>query len=280
MGLWFGSHATYDHIIDEPIEIPALTNSTPIDARSFIEVSQVGSRKDEHNSSDIEGGLVPHHDVAAKLIQDFYRALDQDDIDLILLIGPNHQGKGSRYQVVGSTYETYNGLVEPTNYVDQVLKLHGVDLADPEMLSVEHSVGLHMNYIKAYFPDIPALTLLVHEFGGSKGVMDQVENLYQLLKDKKVLVIGSVDFSHYLPVDKADVMDKQTLKIFKENRFELLWTLTNESMDSPTTAFMTTQLLNKMGANDFTVLGHDNSARILQQATMNQTTSYFLMGYR
>jgi AmmeMemoRadiSam system protein B len=273
--IWFSSHTTDD---PRAKDIEVIYNDV-IDARQFIALEKLRAQPTEVGTGKFIGGLVPHHDVAYEMIHKFYAQQETKAIDLIVLIGPNHQGRGPRYQVVGTTYKTYDGLIEPSDVSAALLKLKGFELADPKMLASEHSIGLHMNYIKAYFPHVPVVALLVHEFGGSKGVEEQVATIKSMIGNKKVIIMGSLDFSHYLTMEAANQKDELTRSLIKNGRYELLWTLRNESMDSPTTAFMTLQLLKGIGEGDLTEFGHSNSALILNQPTLSQTTSYFLYGY-
>ena len=251
--------------------------SKAIDARIFINKNQMQISSDK-NLEHIHGGLVPHHDVAHRMIGEFYEKLNKD-IDLIILIGPNHSGKGPRYQAVGSSYITHYGQVLPSPIFGELLNHKDVMIADAVMLREEHSVGIHMNYIKAYYEDTPVLTLLVHETGGVHGVDQLVEKIKQLVDHKKVVVIGSVDFSHDLSLENANKKDQITKEILKNKSYKRLFNLNNDYLDSPTTAYMTIMLLRGMGFDHQVLLNEGNAALILNRPKMDATTSYLVYGY-
>ncbi len=56
---------------------------------------------------------------------------------------------------------------------------------------------------------------------------------------------------------------------------KLFFKLTDAYLDSPTTLYMTLELLDKLGHNNLTILGHKNSAEIIGQVKMRETTSYY-----
>jgi hypothetical protein len=266
-----------------------LTNSAPItykepdriaydiDARVFIDIKQINKSVTQY-MEPIQGGLVPHHHVAHSMIGEFYETLEKE-VDLIMLIGPNHSGKGSRYQAVGSSYMTHYGQVLPSSLFGQLLSDDDVVKADEVMLRGEHSVGIHMNFIKAYYENTPVLTLLVHETGGIHGVDRFVEKIKHLIGEKNVIIIGSVDFSHDLSLENANQKDQLTKEILRNKSYKRLFSLNNDYMDSPTTAYLTIMLLKEMGFEHQVLLKEGNSALILNRPSMKATTSYLVYGY-
>ncbi|MDF1618338.1 AmmeMemoRadiSam system protein B [Petrocella sp. FN5] len=248
-----------------------------IDARVFIDKKQIGKYDTEY-LEPIYGGLVPHHNVAHSMISDFYKTLKKD-VELIILIGPNHGGKGPRYQVVGSSYMTHYGLVIPSPLYGELLNHRDVMKADDVMLRGEHSVGIHMNYIRANYEDTPVLTLLVHETGGIHGVDSLGKHIRDFIGDRNVVVIGSVDFSHDLSLELAKQKDQITKEIIRNKSYKRLFTLNNDYIDSPTTAYLTIMLLKELGFDHQLLLNEGNAALILNRPNMEATTSYFVYGY-
>jgi len=248
-----------------------------VDARVFIDKKQINKNVVD-GMEPLRGGLVPHHNVAYNMIGAFYERLEKD-VDLVILIGPNHSGKGPRYQVVGSSYMTHYGQVMPSPLFGELMRYENVVRADEVMLRSEHSVGIHMNFIRTYYEDTPVLTLLVHETGGIHGVDGLVENINQLIRNINVIIIGSVDFSHDLSLEDANEKDKMTKEIFKNKSYNRLFTLNNDHMDSPTTAYLTVMLLKEMGYEHQVLLNEGNAAIILNRPSMKATTSYLVYGY-
>ena len=249
-----------------------------IDARVFIDKKQINIR-DFDDEEPLKGGLVPHHNVAHQMISDFYEILEKE-VDLVILIGPNHSGKGPRYQAVGSSYMTHYGRVIPSPLFGELLNDDDVMKADEVMLRGEHSIGIHMNFIKAFYEDTPVLTLLVHETGGIHGVDRLVKNIKNLIGDKNVVVIGSVDFSHDLSLENANQKDRITKEIIRNKSYKRLFTLNNDHIDSPTTAYLTIMLLKEMGYEQQDLLSESNAALILNRPSMKATTSYLVYGYK
>jgi AmmeMemoRadiSam system protein B len=248
-----------------------------IDARIFIDKKQINISVPQYMET-IQGGIVPHHHIAYSMIGEFYETLEKE-ADLIMLIGPNHSGKGPRYQAVGSTYMTHYGQVTPSPLFGQLLNDDDVVIADDTMLRGEHSVGIHMNFISAYYENTPVLTLLVHETGGIHGVDLLAQKIKHLIGDKNVVIIGSVDFSHDLSLEHANMKDQLTKEILKNKSYKRLFSLNNDYLDSPTTAYLTIMLLKEMGYEHQVLLKEGNAALILNRPRMKATTSYLVYGY-
>ncbi len=144
------------------------------------------------------------------MIDEFYGNLLNDDVERIILIGPNHSAIGPKIQVGIDHYGSHNGVVKTDMITRALLSFDDVYEADPEMVASEHSIGIHMNYIGHYYKDVPVCPIYVHESSSHDDVIGLVEIIYELLgeKNSNTIVIGSVDFfSHYLTLEEAKQKD-------------------------------------------------------------------------
>lgn len=245
-----------------------------VNTTRFIKPIQIGL-SDDPLISDYSGGIAPHHDVAYELIDRFYQSLEKEGVDGIIIIGPNHGGTGEKFQVGTYAYDTYSGEVAIDERLPLLLESDIFVEADYEMLSIEHSIGLHMNYIAHYFKGVDVLPIYVKETTGAVDIDEVVGFLTEFCEESRYLVIGSVDFSHYLTLESANKMDQITKEVLESGDFESLFRMNNDYLDSPTSVYMTLTLLQAMGYDKPIITGHDNSANIMKVPNMQETTSYF-----
>lgn len=231
--------------------------------------------------ADVLGTILPHHTVAHEMICDFFaKASKKNTYDLIVVISPNHASLGKQFQVSLKNYLTYNGQVMTDRHIAGALinsKL-AVEVSD-DVLTKEHGQLVHMNYIGYYFEKTPVLSIMINETRSYEGIREFSEVILNSVKDKKVLYIASIDFSHYLTLDQADKNDAMTEVLLEQNNPERMISLSNDYIDSPSCYALLIELLKKSGTYTTMEVEHNNSAVILNKKNIAQTTSYFSFIY-
>jgi len=96
---------------------------------------------------------------------------------------------------------------------------------------------------------------------------------------KDIVVIASVDFSHYLTSAQAKEKDIITFQILKEFDYKRLYLLNNDYLDSPPSIGVLLMIMQKLETTKMDLLFHTNSGE-LQNDEYIQTTSYFSITYR
>lgn len=276
---------------DKSLEVSSQTNVTTIveqkqiaspvtyiDARVFIDQSAIGQTKSVEDEALYHGGIVPHHDVAMTLIDEFYSKLSKDPIDGIILIGPDHKGIGSKCSLGTTAFMTYEGLVELDPIGEMLLSEGSINSAPKQLQVEEHSIGLHMNYIAHYFPDVPVVPIYLQDRIGLEGARAVIELLETSIRDKHYLVIGSVDFSHNLSFDEAQKKDEEMQSLILDEKYQKIFTLKDAYIDSSATLFISLELMKHLGLDNKVFINHDNSAHILKLPAMKMTTSYYTIG--
>lgn len=274
-----------------------------VDARSFLERSifegdiksdnNLGSDADEDIDNNLEinsivnsydhvlGGIIPHHTVAHQMINRFYQGVSRTNAyDLIIVISPNHQSVGPRFQIALRDYTTFEGTVKVDKLFSQELinSTSAVEAFD-EVLEKEHGQLVHMHYIRHYFKDVPVVSVMINETRDYKDIEVFRDNLAQLTQDKNVLIIGSIDFSHYLTLEQANKNDEKTLIALRTNDSRTLIDKSNDFIDSPSTYALVIEYLRIRGYFETSIVEHSNSARILNRLSLKETTSYFAVLY-
>ncbi len=265
---------------------------------NFLDVSrtyQAGSfwavvsyvQQQDYANSPLSGLVIPHHTLAEKLIAVGIKRLQAQQPKLILVVGPNHffpeetqilTTKKSWQTVVGPVYSQ-------ADFIQKILsnkKWQQKMRVDDQALLGDHTVFASLPFISYYLPDAKLVPLLLprsltkeefENFAADLAVLIEKSN-YQ---PDEVVMIGSIDFSHYLLPVEAEEKDKITLKIIRERDWESMLVLDDNYIDSPAAFVLTFEFAQKVGADKMEVFSHTNSGQILDRRDI-ECTSYFEIG--
>jgi AmmeMemoRadiSam system protein B len=229
-------------------------------------------------SYKIRGGVVPHYTLMSYMIAGWFQALGKQGVERIIVIGPNHYDAGS-FKIISGVYgwETAFGLVEADTKAIQNLESTGLIRIDDAVLTREHAIGALVPYLKYYLPKAKIVPLILK----SDVNMEDSEKLSEALKplmDEKTVVVVSMDFSHYLTWDKAEVKDQETVAIIKAMDTNKLMTFVSDHVDSRGSITTLIKLMKELGATKLEIMDHNNSGA-LDNNNLIPTTSTFVMGY-
>lgn len=222
-----------------------------------------------------KGGIVPHHLLADSLIAPFFKSLSVEKPDVVFIIGPNHKRIGQKQIHTGRwDWQTPFGVLQADDDVISGIIEECEGAEDFELLENDHSVAALIPYVKYYMPEAKVVPLLLHGNLGIKKSKLLAEQICKAAGNKKIVIVGSVDFSHYLPPDRADIMDEITLKAVKEKNFDAINQMGNDNLDCPPAIITVLEAMDIAGAKKMKVTGHSNSARIAGVHS-DSTTSHF-----
>ncbi|MDX9871119.1 MAG: AmmeMemoRadiSam system protein B [Clostridia bacterium] len=224
----------------------------------------------------IIAGIVPHHLTAGHLTARFMEKLAQENPAVIVLVGPNHYNSGAKIITGVYDWQTPAGLVESDKESVAELAASGRIAIDDAVLDNEHSIGAVAPFIKYYLPEARLVPLIFHHGVSLEEVDAVLQALESCLAGKDYVVLGSVDFSHYLTRREAGEKDKITLQAMRDFNYAALFTMDSSYLDSPASLSMVFRYAEQRGVRDFTVLDNTNSGFILQNEQM-ETTSYFTL---
>jgi AmmeMemoRadiSam system protein B len=243
----------------------------------FNGVSKIGG-KGENPELQIKSGIIPHHTLPSYILSDFFSRLSSQEVETIILIGPNHYDLGKNKILTSDFYwETPFGTVAPDNPTIIELKNAGIAKIDNKTISTEHSVGGLMPYIKYYLPNANVTPIILK----SSTTLEESNYLAQsLLKhiDENTVVIAAVDFSHYLNAKQANINDKVSLDLIKSRNFEKIMQLNNDYVDSPQSIVVLLKINELRSFPNMKVLHNTNSGYLLKDEHI-ETTSYFSIVY-
>ncbi|EKD46751.1 MAG: hypothetical protein ACD_67C00081G0003 [uncultured bacterium] len=217
------------------------------------------------------GAVVPHHMIGGNFIADVFS--QAHDIDTVILIGPNHYEKGSSSIITADNdWVTAKGTVPVDSDFVRGSVADKIAVAQSEVIGNDHSVGNIIPFIAYYLPNAKVAPIILKRGVPKKDFEKLLQYIVKQQKTKSILIVGSVDFSHYLSAQELEKKDEQTIKAIEDKNYSLISSFHNDNMDSPATLNAVLETMDMLGgkmlwrnSNSFKVLGSD----------INDTTSYF-----
>ncbi|MFA5025915.1 MAG: AmmeMemoRadiSam system protein B [Candidatus Shapirobacteria bacterium] len=218
----------------------------------------------KNNKAEIKAAIVTHHLVAEEMMMDLGNRLAKNtNIPRVILIGPNHDEVGGGHLL--------------TNDID--LYSNGKLITfDKILTNKDHACYAPESVLKKYLPKTIISCVLVSSRTTPKEIDELVLELKNLLGKDGVLV-ASVDFSHYLPIQQASQNDTLTWEDIKSQNTVSLLKKGNHFLDSPKTMAILFAYLKLRNIVNMLPIKHLNSAQILNIPDSPSTTSYFEVVY-
>ncbi len=240
------------------------------------------ARAKTYEAKMLSAGVVPHHLLAGELIASFFKTAAQtgERYDTVILLGPNHQGEGADVSTTACSWMTEFGTVEcDEDAVSEIMACKTLEARiNDDILQNDHAVSSLVPYIKYYLPDVKVAAMLLTR----QVTLEQSEDIALLLnsiaQNKKCLVVGSIDFSHGLPIEEAKIRDEDTQKAILDNDLERIKRMPNENLDSPETLCAVLYYMQERGAGAATLFSHKSAADFIENPVLQDCTTYFVLG--
>lgn len=228
-------------------------------------------------NSDLSAAVVPHHLLAADLIAETFGNLQEQKVDTVVLVGPNHYRQGASVFLSSAyAWQTPYGVVYPDQTLLRQLQQSEKNFSlDETVLSKEHAVFNVTPFIKKTFPEAKIVPIIIRP----TVTLTEIETLAKILRQnethKRILLLGSVDFSHYQSRAQAEKDDAVSLSALRTDNPEKIFTQTRA--DSPATLALLSAYA-KFNGHRFRLIKNSNSAALSGQLDLSSTTSY-ITGY-
>ncbi|MBP9760262.1 MAG: AmmeMemoRadiSam system protein B [Candidatus Pacebacteria bacterium] len=218
----------------------------------------------------IFGGIVSHHLLANIDISNFFAEFTDQIIDRVIILGPNHYYPNDPpFLSTTRDYTTSFGDVRVDGETITSLVENGLVKISPNILEEEHSISSLVPYVAAYFPTARIVPIIVSAHAS--------KNELQILSDflvqntlSNTIVVASVDFSHHLYSNAAQVHDTRSIVAIQNFDYDALFKL---EVDSPSSLFILLRYLEAKGAKDVSVQ-QQSSANIFNTYDSEDVTSY------
>lgn len=248
----YGSPVLWDRILEEPgtINVPSSTRIV----------------------------ILPHHLITATELTKIYRGISKKfQPKKIILIGPNHYEDGeANIQTCNCTYSTNKGeLKTSTKQIDKAIK-NKIAVLNDEPFENEHSIYAHATFIKNFFPDSEIIPFILKHETTSEEIDRLISFIGNIENSDDMLLIASVDFSHYLPHAVADFHDQSSFSAIQNFNLD---DIQNIEVDSPATLRLATKWAEKNDYTKVTLLAHTNSQDFFYQQKLEKTTSHLYISF-
>jgi len=240
-------------------------------AYSFIDQKSILTDK------PVVAGIIPHHLLAADLIANFFHNLEGKNYDTVILLGPNHFLTGQS-DIITSAYDwqtPYGVLKHDDSILKELLYNNELSItAEESVIDSEHSINSEVAFIKKTFPRATFVPLILKPGVNQQTAEKLAQELFKISHNKNILVLASVDFSHYKTSQEAQQDDKKSITAITNFDFSSIYDI---DVDSPPTIY-TLLKFNQLSQTSFDILDNSNSAILTNKPNLVSTTSY-VTGY-
>lgn len=254
--------------------LPSVTHSSIFSQAEFYDQAYTDA-KPSKSLPGVGGVLVNHHLLAAPFIAEALGAIATTKPVTVVLISPNHFSVGQgRILTSEAAWETPYGLLQPDLSSIRALANNGLAQVEEAPFDHEHGVTGIVAFIKKSLPNARIVPLILNDRLQVSQAQEVAKHMAALLP-KDAFIVGSFDFSHYLPSRAAQFHDELSLSTVR--RFDYA-NISRMDIDSRPGLALFLQMLAEKQATQFTLLEHTNSAELTRAFDTLETTSY-LTGY-
>lgn len=156
-------------------------------------------------------GLVAHHLLVADKIAEVFEALASDDVKTVVIVSPNHFGRGLYpAQVSKGAWTTPFGTVKSdVDAVDALLAADATLRHAETPFTDEHGVYGLMPFVARSFPNARVVAIVVREGLSAEAASELGESIARTLPD--AVFIASVDMTHYQDAEYTAANDAKVL---------------------------------------------------------------------
>jgi AmmeMemoRadiSam system protein B len=135
------------------------------------------------------------------------------DPDLIVVVGPNHEGIGSGVSAYsGGGWETPLGTLRVDgDSAKKLAKVAGIVDFDPQAHRMEHSIEVQLPFLQKLYGDRVPFVPVSLIFQDPDTTREVGRGVAEVVRGRKAVLVASSDFSHYIPADEARRKDQSLI---------------------------------------------------------------------
>jgi len=226
----------------------------------------------------IASGVVPHHLLAKEIMEDFFGFISGQvqHPDTIILLSPDHFNSAVLEQeisLIAVDWETDQKTIYDIPIDASLLKKlvinHNIKQNHCAILS-EFGITNLLPFIKEYLPKTKIVPLLMPE-DISREQLDHLVYSIHKMSSPNTIMIASIDFSHYLPMEAAAFHDIRSIRVLlnlEKEHFK------NIEVDSWQCLYSVRLFAKLRESENPVIIAHKNSVHFLPFDS-DKTTSYF-----
>jgi len=186
---------------------------------------QTSQPNQENKQLIISGGVVPHHLLANEIIEKFFQKLSQyQGIENIVILSPDHYRKADKQNILFITATQKEGFKINETAISFLSEKNNRVRTNEAAVFEDQGITTPLIYLSKYFPETALIPILISPLVTQEEVKNLVNEINSILPEHTI-IIGSVDFTHYLPdalLRLHDVKSIRVLSNFEENEFSNL----------------------------------------------------------
>ncbi len=221
--------------------------------------------------------ILPHHLITGTELTKFYRGLSkQFQPKVVIVVGPNHYEEGiANVQTCNCTYATIKGKLNTNKAILQSAVKNNIAVNNVPFKK-EHSTYAHATFIKNFFPKAEIAPFILRWKTPDQEI-DQLATFINSLANKEdILVVASIDFSHYISYLAADFHDQSSFTAIQNFDQKDIKSI---EVDSPASLQLITRLAQKQGLMKTSLLKHTNSQDFFGEVILERTTSHEFISF-
>lgn len=225
------------------------------------------------NIGALKGSIVPHHLVGGYIDAVVFEYLAAQKPSVIVLIGPNHFGRGFGAPIISSVrdWKTPYGDVDAAEEEITLLKKQGALVINEDVIKEEHSIYSVVPFIARSLPNTSILPLVMQHNVSADQMNSFVAEITKVLPEDAV-IISSIDFSHYQTYTAASFHDEFSRHVIKTFDYERINTL---EIDSVPSLYVLLKLMEYYKTQQVGYELYDNSANVIGNLEALNNTSYY-----
>ncbi|MCP4653290.1 MAG: AmmeMemoRadiSam system protein B [Candidatus Omnitrophica bacterium] len=176
-------------------------------------------------SGEILGIISPHagYIFSGSVAGYGFKALKNEDFDVIVLLGPSHKYLFSGVSIYPSgSFQTPLGNLPVDGDIAKKLSLLECVSLEEKYFSGEHSLEVQLPFLFKTFGPIKIVPIVFGDITYDQ-MGELVSALVKLSKEKKIAIIASSDLSHFHKYNDAKKIDVDTIELIGAQDAQTLW---------------------------------------------------------
>jgi MEMO1 family protein len=193
---------------------------------SFMHRLGPGKLPEEREGSCISAIVVPHAGYiysGASAAHAYLSIAEQDKPDTVIVIGPNHTGRGTPVSLMGEGFwESPLGLVPlETDLAERIVDKSSIAKFDDTAFTLEHSIEVQVPFLQFIYPEFKLVPICMG-YQDLEASRDLGRAIHESIEDESVMIVASSDLNHMEPKAESNRKDRFVLDAIEAMDEEML----------------------------------------------------------
>ncbi|KQC10782.1 MAG: hypothetical protein APR62_11255, partial [Smithella sp. SDB] len=167
---------------------------------------------------EIVGLIAPHagYVYSGQVAANAYKLIRGNKYDVVIVVGPSHRVAFNGVSIFSKGgYETPLGVIPVAEeFAEKIKNLSKITVDIPEAHRQEHSVEIQIPFLQVALGKFSFVPLVMGN-QDMETCKELAAAIYETVRDKKMLIVGSSDLSHFYSYNTAKKMDTVALEYLK-----------------------------------------------------------------